>query len=307
MRSETETVRAPVLVLAREETADVSALCAALRERGHDAAFAVPGDIVVRCETDGVSFALREQSIAPRCVLGWVSLWQREYGLWVLRAFAEAGVMVLNSAEVLDLGQNKFLGSVRMACAGIPHIRTVLLGSVDGLARTIDELGLPLVLKPVVGAKGDDVVCIGDVAELYRVAADYIARYHAVYAQQFVEKGGRDIRVRVVDRRAYSAVYRYAAPGAFLTNLAKGGRDAVCPLTPELAALAECCSRVFDAPVVGVDVLSDPAGTLRVIEVNVTPMLVYPPDESIALTVDYIERCLSGHRRDAAPRRVRAS
>lgn len=293
-----ETVRTPVLILAREETADVSALCGLLRERGHDAAFALPGDIVVRCDPAGVSFALREQPIAPRCVLGWVSLWQREYGLWVLRAFAEAGVLVLNHAEVLDLGQNKFLGSVRMACAGIPHIRTTLLGSVDELARTIDELGLPLVLKPIVGAKGDDVVCIGDTAELYRTAAEYIARYHAVYVQQYVEKGGRDIRVRVLEHRAYSAVYRYAAPGAFLTNLAKGGRDEVCPLTPELAALAERCSRAFDAPIAGIDVLVDPEGTLRVIEVNVTPMLVYPPDESIPLTVDYIERCLG-----AAPRR----
>jgi RimK family alpha-L-glutamate ligase len=302
-----DTIREPVLILAREETADVSALCAALGERGHDAVFAVPGDIVVRCGPEGVSFALREQPIAPRCVLGWVSLWQREYGLWVLRAFADAGVLVLNTADVLDLGQNKFLGSVRMACAGIPHIRTALLGSVDQLARTIDELGLPLVLKPIVGAKGDDVVCIGDVAELYRVAADYIARYHAAYVQQYVEKGGRDIRVRVVDHRAYSAVYRYAAPGAFLTNLAKGGRDEVCPLTPELAALAERCSRVFDAPVAGIDVLSDPSGTLRVIEVNVTPMLVYPPDESIPLAVDYIERALGARHREAVPARGRAS
>lgn len=296
-----------MLILAREETADVSALCAALRERGHDAAFAVPGDIVVRCGPEGVSFALREQPIAPRCVLGWVSLWQREYGLWVLRAFAEAGVLVLNTAEVLDLGQNKFLGSVRLACAGIPHIRTALLGSLDQLAQTIEELGLPLVLKPIVGAKGDDVVCIGDAAELYRVAAEYIARYHAVYVQQYVDKGGRDIRVRVVDHRAYSAVYRYAAPGAFLTNLAKGGRDEVCPLTPELAALAERCSRAFDAPVAGIDVLSDPSGTLRVIEVNVTPMLVYPPDESIPITVDYIERALGSRRREARSPQVRAS
>ncbi len=302
-----DTIREPVLILAREETADVRALCAALRERGQDAVFALPGDIVVRCGPEGVSFALREQPIAPRCVLGWVSLWQREYGLWVLRAFADAGVLVLNTAGVLDLGQNKFLGSVRMACAGIPHIRTALLGSVDQLARTIDELGLPLVLKPIVGAKGDDVVCIGDVAQLYRAAAEYIARYHAVYVQQYVEKGGRDIRVRVVDYRAYGAVYRYAAPGAFLTNLAKGGRDEVCPLTPELAALAERCSRVFDAPVAGIDVLSDPSGTLRVIEVNVTPMLVYPPDESIPLAVDYIERALGARQREAVPAQGRAS
>lgn len=295
-----------MLILAREETGDVSALCAALRERGHDAVFAVPGDVVVRCGPEGVSFALHEQPVAPRCVLGWVSLWQREYGLWVLRAFEEAGVPVLNGADVLELGQNKFLGSVRMARAGIPHIRTVLLGSLDQLPRTIEELGLPLVLKPVVGAKGDDVVCIGDPAELERTAAEYIERYHAAYVQQYVDKGGRDIRVRVVDHRAYSAVYRYAAPGAFLTNLAKGGRDEVCPLTPELAALAERCSRAFDAPVAGIDVLSDPSGTLRVIEVNVTPMLVYPPDESIPITVDYIERAL-GARREARPPRVRAS
>jgi glutathione synthase/RimK-type ligase-like ATP-grasp enzyme len=156
------------------------------------------------------------------------------------------------------------------------------------------------VLKPVVGAKGEGVIRVDTLAELERAAADYIARYHALYAQQYVEKADRDIRVRVIDQRAVHAFYRYAAPGAFLTNLAHGGRVEPCPLWPELVALAERCSRAFEAPVAGVDILSDPGGVLRVIEVNVTPAITYPHDETIAYVVEYVESRLAQRFRGLA-------
>jgi RimK family alpha-L-glutamate ligase len=290
-----------ILVLAREETSDVTALLTALRERGHEARFAIPSDLVVRCEPDSVLFELDGTCIAPDCVFGWVSLWQREYGLWLMRAFALAGVLVLNDADVLEQGQNKFLNSVKLSCARIPHIRTRLIGSVAPLSQVVEELGLPLVLKPVVGAKGDGVCRIDTFAELQCAAADYIARYRALYVQQYVEKGNRDIRVRVIDNRAVHAFYRYAAPGEFLTNLSHGGRVEPCGLSPELVSLAERCSRAFEAPVAGVDILTDPAGALRVIEVNVTPAITYPHDETVPCVIDYIESCLMQRLR-ALPR-----
>ncbi len=277
------------LVICREETADVAGLRVALARRGHHPITAVPQQISV-CLDGGVELRVDGGPVTPDVVLGWASLRERERGTWLLAACELAGIPVVNDAAILGAGQNKFVASARMVASGIPHIPTWLVGGPDDLEAALAALGLPVVLKPLIGAKGDGVRLLADRAAVAAAVAPAFATGAPVYLQAHVAKPGRDIRVRVIDGVADFAFYRYAAPGEFLTNLSVAGRWEPCPLGPALVALAERCARVFDAPVAGVDILEDERGALRVIELNVTPAITWPHDDSVELVCDLLER-----------------
>jgi len=92
-----------------------------------------------------------------------------------------------------------------------------------------------------------------------------------VYLQEFIAlESPRDIRAFVVDGAVLGAIYRLAPPGQWISNLARGGHPAACPLAPELVDLAGRAAEAVGAVYCGVDLLETDAG-LSVIEVNGTP------------------------------------
>ncbi|WP_434752340.1 ATP-grasp domain-containing protein [Paenibacillus amylolyticus] len=279
-----------LLILCREETSDVIELADALIERGIPTIYGKPCEITVDMDKSGIRFIYNHRILDLSCVLGWVSLSQREYGLWLLKAFEICGIPVINDSEVLGSGQNKFLNSVLLTQHEIPHIPTRFIGTCEQLEETADLLGFPLVLKPVIGAKGQQVVRVDDIHSLRNLAPYYLRDHKALYVQACLDKPGRDIRVRVVDYKADFAFFRYAENGSFLTNLSIGGTWAVCPLTQRMIELAELCSRVFHAPVAGVDLLEVGDDDYAVIEVNTTPAITWPHMETVRYVADLIEQ-----------------
>jgi RimK family alpha-L-glutamate ligase len=290
--------RPTLLLLCRETTADVTGLTAELERRDLDVRVATPSEVVVRCAGARVEFELAQRPLAPEMVLGWVSLHQREHGLWLLQAFELAGVPVLNGHDVLSLGQNKFLGSVLLARHGLPHIPVELVADVDAAERAAARFGYPVVLKPIVGAKGQGVCRVDDRNALRNLVPFYLRVERALYLQQHVAKPDRDIRVRVVDFHAGFAFYRHAAPGEFVTNLSAGGDWQACPLDAEMVKLAEAAARAFAAPIAGVDLIED-GGSYRVIEVNTTPAITWPHDPTVLDVADWIVREIARARRAA--------
>ncbi|WP_429368389.1 ATP-grasp domain-containing protein [Paenibacillus sp. DS2015] len=279
-----------VLILCREETTDVKELIRALINKGIHAISAEPREIVVDIDRSGIRFLYQSRILELVCVLGWVSLSQREYGLWLLKAFEICNIPVLNGTEVLENGQNKFLNSVLLAYHEIPHIPTRLIGSYEQLEETAELLGFPLVLKPIVGAKGQQVVCVEDLKNLRNLAPYYFRDHKALYVQTCLDKPGRDIRVRVIDHEAEFAFFRYAKDGEFLTNLSVGGTWEECNLTPRMINLAEFCSRVFKSPIAGVDLLEIGEDDYVVIEVNTTPAITWPHMDTVFRVAEFIEK-----------------
>lgn len=267
--------------MCREETADVDALQQILgRVEGLTIRASDPTRIDVQMEPGRIIFRLDGKPFQPALVLGWTSLHHGERGRWLLWAFEMAGIKVLNGAQALAFGQNKFLASVRMSLTGIPHIPTWLVGSTRQLEMASDALRFPLVIKPVHGAKGDGVRLVSDMVTLQHACALYFSRNLPVYLQQQVMKPGRDIRVRVIDYVADIAFYRYVAEDGFLTNLSQGGEFRPVKIDEQMRDLAERSARVMQAPIAGVDICEDETGAYHVIEVNMTPAFTWPYEQS---------------------------
>jgi [lysine-biosynthesis-protein LysW]--L-2-aminoadipate ligase len=194
--------------------------------------------------------------------------------LYAARLLQERGVRAVNSYEVIATCGDKILTTFALAEHEIPTPRTAIAFTPQQALAAIEEMGYPVVLKPVVGSWGRLIAKVND-----RDAAETVLEHkmyaaggmqNAVfYVQDYIDKPGRDIRTLVAGDEVVYAVYRRSAH--WITNTARGGEPLPCPLTPEIADLSLAAARAMGGGIVAVDLLETADGRLLVNEVNHTP------------------------------------
>ena len=206
----------------------------------------------------------RYDVVLERCV-------SQSRGLALARLFAAAGSVVLNRPEVIETCGDKLATSAVLAAAGVPTPRTVVaFGAEEALARC-EELGYPVVLKPVVGSWGRMVSRLSDADAVAAVLEHKEVlggpAHRVIYLQEHVDKPGRDIRAFVVGDRVVAAIYRESAH--WITNTARGGVARACPVDDALSGVCLSAARAVGGGVLAVDLVESERGLL-VVEVNHT-------------------------------------
>lgn len=193
-------------------------------------------------------------------------------GLYTLRLLQAAGIRTVNTYTTAATCWDKLLTSAALDEAGIPQPHTRTAFTAQAALQAIEELGYPVVLKPVVGSWGRLLARINDrdAAEALLEHKEVLGNYlHSIfYIQQYIAKPGRDIRAFVIGDETVCAIYRDASH--WITNTARGGQASNCPVTPELAELCRRTAAAVGGGVLAVDVLEDPDRGLLVNEVNHT-------------------------------------
>ncbi len=193
-------------------------------------------------------------------------------GLYATQVLNTFGIATVNLARVASVCGDKMITSAILQAAGIPQPRTRLAFTVESALNAIEELGYPVVLKPVVGSWGRLLSKINDrdAAEAILEHKETLGSYqHSIYyIQEFIRKPGRDIRAFVVGDRTVCGIYRTA--NHWITNTAREGQGSNCPITPELDELCVRAAQAVGGGVLAVDVLEDPDRGLLVNEVNHT-------------------------------------
>ena len=191
--------------------------------------------------------------------------------LYALTLLNAAGVPTVNMAQVAQTCGDKILTSAAVAAAGLPIPRTVVTFSRDSALQAIEELGYPVVLKPMVGSWGRLLAKINDrdAAEAILEHKETLGSYqHGIfYIQEYVAKPERDIRAIVIGDETIGAIYR--AADHWITNTARTGRALPCPVTPEIDRLARAAAAAVGGGALAVDLLEHPDGLL-VNEINYT-------------------------------------
>src|SRR2546422_196713 len=161
------------------------------------------------------------------------------HGLGAARVLAATGVAVVNTPEVTALCADKLATTALLRAAGVPVPRTLVAFSAESALRAAEELGYPVVLKPVSGSWGRMLARLND-----RDAAEAVFEDRAVlgspehsvfYVQEHVDKPGRDIRAFVVGDEVICAVYRESAH--WITNTARGATTRNCVVTSDIERL----------------------------------------------------------------------
>jgi tetrahydromethanopterin:alpha-L-glutamate ligase len=181
------------------------------------------------------------------------------------------GIAIINPPSAISRAANKFATSLALQNAGVATPRTVVTTNLSEAKAALQAFDRA-VSKPLFGFKGNGIVLLESGVEADAIRLREILQTDGlIYLQEFIpHPSPRDIRAFVVDGKVLGAIYRIAPPGQWISNLARGGRPAACPLSAELIDLASRAARAVGAVYCGVDLLETGRG-LTVIEVNGTP------------------------------------
>jgi [lysine-biosynthesis-protein LysW]--L-2-aminoadipate ligase len=193
-------------------------------------------------------------------------------GLYATQILNSWGIPTVNMAHVAATCGDKLITSAVLARAKVPQPRIKVAFTPEAALEAIEELGYPVVLKPIVGSWGRLLSKINDrdAAEAVLEHKETLGSYqHSIYyIQEYIKKPGRDIRAFVVGDQTVCAIYRSSSH--WITNTARDGQGSNCPITPELNELCVRTAQAVGGGVLAVDLLEDPQRGYLINEVNHT-------------------------------------
>jgi [lysine-biosynthesis-protein LysW]---L-2-aminoadipate ligase len=194
-------------------------------------------------------------------------------GLYTLALLNSWNIPTINNYNTAAICADKVQTSIALAAAAVPQPQTTMSFTPATAVTAIEEnLGYPAVMKPVTGSWGRLLARVNDrdsaeaILEHRQTLGNY--NHHIYYAQEYIDKPGRDIRAFVVGDRVICAIYR-ASPH-WITNTARGSSASNCPITLELRDLCLRAAQAVGGGILALDVLETPEGDLLINEINHT-------------------------------------
>jgi [lysine-biosynthesis-protein LysW]---L-2-aminoadipate ligase len=195
-------------------------------------------------------------------------------GLYLTACLEYLGFMVINKFKVGETCGNKLITSLTLAKYQVPTPKTHFAFSAESAIEVISKTGFPLVLKPIVGSWGRGVFPLRDeevanmIVEMREEDDSPLARIY--YVQEMIKRPPRDLRCIVVGDKVVAAIYRYSAENEWRTNVARGGKAEVAPITNELENIALKAAKAVGGGILGIDLMEDEKRGLLVHEVDNT-------------------------------------
>lgn len=191
--------------------------------------------------------------------------------LYALNLFKGSGVRTINTYDVAVICGDKVATTKALEDADIPTPEVSVAFTPKAALQAIEEMGYPVVMKPVTGSWGRLLAKINDrdAAEALLEHKEYLGSYyHSIfYIQKYIEKPARDIRAFVVGDEVICAIYRTSEH--WITNTARGANASNCPITQELNDLCVKATKAVGEGILAVDLMETSDG-LVVNEINYT-------------------------------------
>jgi [lysine-biosynthesis-protein LysW]--L-2-aminoadipate ligase len=237
-----------------------------IKEKGLDASL-----------VDGKSITFDTETSKPNPIFGNI-IFQRvisyNRGLHITYCLEEIGLPVVNSFNVSEICGNKLITSMVLKKNNVPTPKTTFAFSTESARECMNNLGYPLVVKPIIGSWGRGVYQIKDqtMAEmLLDVRQENDNLFSRIYYfQELIDRPTRDIRCIVIGDEIAACVYRYSPENEWRTNVAVGGKTEAAPLNSELREIVLKASKAVGEGILGVDLMEDRERGYLVHEVNNT-------------------------------------
>ncbi len=188
-----------------------------------------------------------------------VLFWDKDIAL--AKRLEKAGMRVFNSAEALEICDDKGLTAIALENEGIPMPETVVLpksfmpySDISFTEKIEKTIGYPMVLKECHGSFGKQVFLIKNREELIERILSITPR--TMICQKFIGSSyGRDVRIQVVGGQVVATAYRKAKDGDFIANVTNGGKMFPYEPSEEMKDMAITACRKVGADFAGVDIL----------------------------------------------------
>jgi ribosomal protein S6--L-glutamate ligase len=198
------------------------------------------------------------------------SLEQVVFRMNLLGQLEASGCQVLNPPRAIECAVDKYLTTAVLDRAGLPVPETFVCETADLALEALPRLGGDVVVKPLFGSEGRGIVRVSDPDLGLRVFRAIERTGGVLYLQRFIQHGGFDVRVLVLDGQVIGAIRRRSADD-FRTNVSRNAVAERHQLTEREAEMALRATFATGTRLAGVDLLYDLEGALSVIEVNAVP------------------------------------
>ena len=179
-----------------------------------------------------------------------------EYGYTVLEHLTKnLGIYSVQNANAIRIASHKGWTSQLVSVAGVRSPKTVLFNDAKDIDFLVNQVGgYPMVIKEVRGSQGLGVFLMKNKKELIEKLEEYEKNKVSILFQQFVEGGGVDYRVIVLNGKVLCSMKRTSKDG-FKANLSRGGIGKSVKLSKEHEDFCIRAAKAIDLDFAGVDVM----------------------------------------------------
>lgn len=190
------------------------------------------------------------------------------YRLDYMSILEELGVRLINTRRCMELATNKMLTTVILHKNNILSPETAMCETAERALEAFYNLGQDVVLKPLYGARGKDIIRINNDIHAKFVFEQLEALEEIFYIQKYYEHGNSDYRLFVVNGEVIASMKRVS--NNWKTNIATGAIAEKYHPSQEMIELATKSCEIVHGEIMGVDIMNTEKG-LMVIEVNAVP------------------------------------
>ncbi|MBN1792949.1 RimK family alpha-L-glutamate ligase [Candidatus Woesearchaeota archaeon] len=176
------------------------------------------------------------------------------------------------SSDSFTVAHDKLLTNLELQRNKIPMPKTFITATIAAAKKVLEKAKYPVVMKFPQGTGGKGVLF----ADSYSSASSLLDALEALrqpfLLQEYIETGGKDLRIIVVGDQVVASMKRKAALGEARANFHSGGEGEPVELDITTKQIAIEVARSIRADICAVDILPSPKGPL-VIEANISPGL----------------------------------
>ena len=171
------------------------------------------------------------------------------------------GLRVVNPSAPVLLCGDKIATAAVLDAARIPQPAWRAATSPESAVKAAESLGYPVVFKPAVGSWGLLLAKVSD-REACEAVVEHKAHMgpaHSVFfIQEYVEKGGFDLRAVMIGGKVVTLMKRSSAH--WITNTARGATPESYPIDAELEGLLDRTAKVIGGDFLAVDIFKTSLG-----------------------------------------------
>lgn len=173
------------------------------------------------------------------------------------RQLEKLGAYNINPIEGKRAAMSKIETYQILAREGLPTIKTLVFRQSMSKELILQEIGLPLIMKPDDGFGGEGVELINTEEELDQAMEKLKNSEARMLVQKYIATSkGKDVRVLTIGFEAVFAAQRSASdPNEFRSNLHMGGTASEYPLTDDMKEMCGRVAKALGLRMAGIDLL----------------------------------------------------